>query len=321
MIIVTGAAGFIGSCLISKLNAHNFNAIIAVDNFENEIKNKNLQGKKIIQRVDREEFFRWLDREYEEVEFIFHLGARTNTAEFDYDLLNHLNTNYSKKVWQACVNYQIPLVYASSAATYGLGENGYDDDESVIASLKPLNPYGETKNNFDLWAIKQEKKPMYWAGLKFFNVYGPNEYHKGRMASVIFHAYSQIQKTGSMKLFHSHNPDFRDGEQKRDFVYVKDVVEVCYWLMHHRRDSGIYNLGSGQARTFLDLTYGVFNALNKESKISFIDTPEDIRDKYQYFTEANINKLKNIGYKRPFQTLEAGINDYVRNYLILEKYL
>ncbi|HHP7241479.1 MAG TPA: ADP-glyceromanno-heptose 6-epimerase [Cyclobacteriaceae bacterium] len=321
MIIVTGAAGFIGSCLISKLNAHNFNAIIAVDNFENEIKNKNLQGKKIIQRVDREEFFQWLDHEYEEVEFIFHLGARTNTAEFDYDLLNHLNTNYSKKVWQACVNYQIPLVYASSAATYGLGENGYDDDESVIARLKPLNPYGETKNNFDLWAIKQEKKPMYWAGLKFFNVYGPNEYHKGRMASVIFHAYNQIQKTGGMKLFHSHNPDFRDGEQKRDFVYVKDVVEVCYWLMHHRRDSGIYNLGSGQARTFLDLTCGVFNALNKESKISFIDTPEDIRDKYQYFTEANINKLKNIGYKIPFQTLEAGINDYIRNYLIREKYL
>ncbi len=321
MIIVTGAAGFIGSCLISKLNAHNFNAIVAVDNFDNEIKNKNLQAKKIIQRVDREEFFQWLDREYEEVEFIFHLGARTNTAEFDYDLLNHLNTNYSKKVWLACVNYQIPLVYASSAATYGLGENGYDDDESVIASLKPLNPYGETKNNFDLWAIKQEKKPMYWAGLKFFNVYGPNEYHKGRMASVIFHAYNQIQKTGGMKLFHSHNPDFRDGEQKRDFVYVKDVVEVCYWLMHHRRDSGIYNLGSGQARTFLDLTYGVFNALNKESKISFIDTPEDIRDKYQYFTEANINKLKNIGYKRPFHALDPGINDYVRNYLIREKYL
>ncbi len=315
MIIVTGAAGFIGSFLIQKLNQENFNAIIAVDKFDVPEKQSNLTGLKIQEFVDRDNFMTWLDTNNELVEFIFHIGAKTDTAEFDVDLLTRMNTQYTKDIWKRCIQYQIPLVYASSAATYGLGENGYDDDEAKINLLKPLNPYGQSKQDFDVWAIQQKKQPFFWAGLKFFNVYGPNEYHKGRMASVIWHAYNQINKTGKMKLFKSHNPDYKDGEQMRDFVYVKDVVEVCYFLMHHRKNSGIYNLGSGKARTFLDLTKAVFKALNKPEDIDFIDTPVDIRDKYQYFTEANMTKLKKIGYTKPFRTLEEGTEDYVKGYL------
>ncbi len=315
MIIVTGAAGFIGSCLIQRLNQDNFNYIIAVDDFSDEQKNKNLDGKKIQERVHREHFFEWLEENYQEVEFCFHIGARTDTTEWDVEVFNKLNLNYSKKIWKKCHEYQIPLVYASSAATYGLGELGYDDNESLIGKLKPLNPYGESKNDFDIWALQQQETPFFWAGLKFFNVYGPNEYHKGRMASVIWHTFQQIQKTGGMKLFRSHHPNFKDGEQMRDFVYVKDVVEVCIFLMHHRRNSGIYNLGSGHARTFVDLAKNTFASLALAPNISFIDTPADIRDKYQYFTEANMAKLRSIGYDKPFYSLEEGVADYVKNYL------
>ena len=307
MIIVTGAAGFIGSCLIKKLNSGNFNALVAVDKFDNGEKNKNLEGARLKEKVDRDEFMTWLDKHHENVEFIFHIGARTDTAEFDMGLLHKLNTEYSKAIWERCARYQVPLVYASSAATYGLGEQGYNDDESTIGALKPLNPYGLSKQEFDAWALSQNNKPFYWAGLKFFNVYGPNEYHKGRMASVILHAFRQINATGKMKLFKSHNPKYKDGGQMRDFVYVKDVVDVCCHLMHHRKGSGIYNLGSGKARTFLDLTRNVFNAMGKKEDIEFIDTPVDIRDKYQYFTEANMEKLKSIGYGKPFSTLEEGV--------------
>lgn len=320
MIIVTGAAGFIGSCLISKLNQEGFNNIIAVDKFDTPAKNKNLKGKKITEQVERGSFFHWLDQNYKQVEFVFHLGARTDTTEFDMELLNELNLNYSKQMWNKCIEYQIPLVYASSAATYGGGEHGYNDDHSVIENLAPLNPYGISKNEFDKWVLKQEQQPLFWAGLKFFNVYGPNEYHKGRMASVIFHAFNQIGNTGQMKLFRSHNPDFKDGGQMRDFVYVKDVVEVCYFLMHHRKDSAIYNLGSGEARTFLDLVNATFKAMDKEPVVSFIDTPADIRDKYQYYTQANMDKLKAIGFTRPFTPLEEGIDDYVKNYLQNDNY-
>ena len=316
MIIVTGAAGFIGSYLIQRLNQENFNAIIAVDKFDNAEKNKNLIGSKIKERVDRDHFLTWLDKNYETVEFIFHIGARTDTAEFDTTLLNKLNTQYTKDIWVRCCKYQIPLVYASSAATYGLGELGNNDDESQIPQLKPLNPYGQSKQDFDVWALKQKEKPFFWAGLKFFNVYGPNEYHKNRMASVIWHAYNQISKTGKMKLFKSHNPKFKDGEQMSDFVFVKDVADVCLFFMHHRKNSGIYNLGSGKARTFVDLTKAVFRALNKPENIEFIDTPVDIRDKYQYFTEANMKKLKSIGYNKGFTSLEEGAKDYVTNYLV-----
>jgi len=321
MIIVTGAAGFIGSCLISKLNQENFNFIIAVDDFSNPRKEPNLTGKRIQERVDREVFFDWLDQNYQEVEFIFHIGARTDTTEFDWQIFEHLNLEYSKQIWYRCIDYQIPLVYASSAATYGLGELGYDDNESLIPQLQPLNPYGDSKNEFDKWVLQQERKPFFWAGLKFFNVYGPNEYHKDRMASVIYHAYNQIEKTGKMNLFRSHNPEFADGEQMRDFVYVKDVVDVCSFLMHSRRHSGIYNLGSGKARTFLDLVTNTFRAMNLDPNIGFIDTPADIRDKYQYYTQANMAKLRSIGYERPFCSLEEGIADYVGNYLKVARYL
>lgn len=320
MIVVTGAAGFIGSCLISRLNEEGFRAIVAVDDFSVAEKLPNLAQKHIAAQVHRDDFFDWLDAHQEEVEFIFHIGARTNTAEFDRDLLHRLNTAYTQRLWEACVRHQLPLVYASSAATYGLGEHGYADDHAIIPQLKPLNPYGDSKNEFDIWALNQPTKPFFWAGLKFFNVYGPNEYHKGRMASVIFHAYHQIRKTGGMKLFRSHHPAYRDGEQMRDFVYVKDVLEVCLFLMHHRKDAGIYNLGSGKARTFLDLTRNTFRAMDLQDNIQFVDTPADIRDKYQYFTEADMAKLRRIGYAKPFHTLEEGIEDYVRQYLIPGRY-
>lgn len=320
MIIITGAAGFIASCLVSQLNQEGFKDIILVDDFSNAKKNKNFEGKIFSKKIERTQFIDWLDKNQQLVQFVFHLGARTDTTAFDKTIFDELNLNYSKAIWKKCVEYGLPLVYASSAATYGLGEFGYDDKHAIIEKLVPLNLYGESKNEFDKWAIKQEKQPYFWAGLKFFNVYGPNEYHKGRMASVIFHAFNQIKQTGAMQLFASHHPDYKDGEQLRDFVYVKDVVSVCLFLLAHRKNSGIYNLGSGKARTFLDLAKATFGALNKNPQISFIPTPEDIRDKYQYFTEANMNKLKSIGYSQPFTSLEEGVEDYVKHYLAESNY-
>ncbi len=320
MIIVTGAAGFIGSCLLSKLNKEGFKDIILVDDFSDLTKMKNLEGKTFSQIIHRDDFVQWLRDNQRLVQMVFHIGARTDTTEFNKEIFDKLNLNYTKAIWNICVEFGLPMVYASSAATYGLGEYGYEDNQEVIEKLKPLNPYGDSKNDFDKWAIKQERKPYFWVGLKFFNVYGPNEYHKGRMASVILHAYNQIKEKGEVKLFRSHNPDYKDGEQLRDFVYVKDVVEVCYFLLHHRKDSGIYNLGSGKARTFLDLVNNTFKGVNKTPVINFIDTPADIRDKYQYFTEANMTKLKSIGYNKPFHTLEEGVKDYVENYLEGKRY-
>jgi ADP-L-glycero-D-manno-heptose 6-epimerase len=320
MIIVTGAAGFIGSCLVSKLNQEGFKDIIIVDDFSDAQKMKNLEGKIYSQKIHRDDFIQWLKDNQRLVQFIFHIGARTDTTEFNKEIFDKLNLNYTKNIWNICVEFGLPVVYASSAATYGLGEFGYEDNHEVIDKLKPLNPYGDSKNDFDKWVIKQERKPYFWVGLKFFNVYGPNEFHKGRMASVIMHAYNQIQEKGLVKLFRSHNPNYKDGEQLRDFVYVKDVVDVCYFLLHHRKDSGIYNLGSGKARTFLDLVKNTFTSIDKQPNIEFIDTPIDIRDKYQYFTEANMNKLKAIGYPKPFHTLEEGLRDYVQNYLVGGKY-
>ncbi|MCW8897552.1 MAG: ADP-glyceromanno-heptose 6-epimerase [Flavobacteriales bacterium] len=320
MIVVTGAAGFIASCLVSKLNQEGFKDIVLVDDFSNTEKNKNFEGKTYSAKVERKVFSEWLDNNHKLVQFVFHLGARTDTTEFNKTIFDELNLDYSKEIWNKCVEYGLPLVYASSAATYGMGELGYKDDHKIVEHLKPLNPYGESKNDFDKWVLKQEKQPFFWAGLKFFNVYGPNEYHKGRMASVIFHAYNQITKTGEMKLFASHHPDYKDGEQLRDFVYVKDVTNVCMFLLKHRKDSGIYNLGSGKARTFLDLVNNTFKAMNLTPKVSFIPTPEDIRDKYQYFTEADMSKLKAIGYDKPFTSLEDGVEDYVKNYLTTATY-
>ena len=320
MIIVTGAAGFIGSCLVSRLNKAGYDNIAVVDDFSKTEKAKNLEGKTISAKIGRKDFIQWLQDFSAEVEMIFHIGARTDTTEFNKAIFDELNVDYSKAVWEACVQFNIPLVYASSAATYGLGEFGYSDDPSLIPSLKPLNPSGDSKNDFDKWVLTQTKQPPFWAGLKFFNVYGPNEFHKGRMASVIFHAFHQINEVGGMKLFRSHNAAYTDGGQLRDFIYVKDVVEVCLFLMEKKPNSGIYNLGSGKARTFLDLAKNTFKNMAKGENITFIDTPIDIRDKYQYYTEADMSKLLSVGYNGGFHSLEEGVKDYVQNFLIGEKY-
>lgn len=321
MIVITGAAGFIGSCIAGTLNAKGITNLILVDDFSKTEKDANLYGKQYTEKVERSEFDSWMTAHGDQVTHVLHIGARTDTTEFDKAIFDELNVNYSKMVWNHCVRLQIPLVYASSAATYGLGELGYDDNEADMPKLQPLNPYGWSKQWFDMWALEQTSTPTHWYGLKFFNVYGPNEYHKGRMASVIFHTFNQVNENGSMRLFRSHNPNYTDGGQMRDFVYVKDVVSVIEFLMEGTAKSGIYNLGSGKARTFLDLAKNTFYALNKEPNISFIDTPEDIRDKYQYFTEANMQKLINQGYSKPFHTLEEGVKDYVQGYLIGKKYL
>lgn len=321
MIVITGAAGFIGSCLISKLNSEGHENLILVDDFSKEQKIENYHTKNFVQKIERNEFLKWFEEHAPEVTFVYHMGARTDTTEFSIELFNELNLNYTKAIWTTCTKHFIPLVYASSAATYGLGEFGYDDDETKINSLKPLNPYGDSKNDFDKWAITQKTCPPKWAGFKFFNVYGPNEFHKGRMASVIFHSFYQINEKGLVKLFRSHNPNYTDGGQLRDFVYVKDLVDVLYFAFASPMKNGIYNLGSGKARTFLDLAKATFNALGIDAAIEFIDTPIDIRDKYQYFTEANMNKLISQGYKKPFTSLEDGVYDYVTNYLVGKHYL
>jgi ADP-L-glycero-D-manno-heptose 6-epimerase len=314
-IVVTGAAGFIGSCLVGFLNQQGYTNLILVDEFDRVDKVPNLEGKTFSAAVERDVFFDWLVENRPVIRAFYHIGARTDTTEFDYSVHERLNVVYSQKVWEYCVKEGIPLVYASSAATYGAGEKGYDDRHELVGELKPLNAYGISKNEFDKWALRQSGQPPFWAGLKFFNVYGPNEYHKGRMASVIFHSYHQIRKDGLVKLFKSHRPDYGDGQQLRDFVYVKDVIGVCYWLMQHRPVSGLYNLGTGKARTFEDLVKATFAGLDLPANIRYIDMPEDIRDKYQYFTEANMQKLRAAGYSEAFYSLEEGVEDYVRNYL------
>lgn len=319
MIVVTGAAGFIGSCMTARLNEAGYKDIVLVDDFSCPEKARNLEGRQFTAKVHRDEFFPWLEAHHKLVQIIIHLGARTDTTEMDMAVFDRLNLNYTKQVWTACVRHALPLIYASSAATYGAGELGYEDRHDVVDRLQPLNPYGISKNEFDKWALRQPVKPFFWAGLKFFNVYGPNEYHKGRMASVVLHAFRQIGETGGMKLFRSHRPDFKDGEQLRDFVYVKDVTSVILFLMTHRQHSGLYNVGTGTARTFLDLARATFQAMGREERISFIDTPADIRDRYQYFTEAAMQKLRGIGYDAPFHSLEAGITDYVQNYLMPDR--
>lgn len=314
-IIVTGAAGFIGSCMVQYLNELGYTNLILVDEFTRTDKTPNFTDKKYKAVIEREELFTRLYNSKPKIDFVIHLGARTDTAEFDYSIHQHLNVEYSQHIWNYCTVNNVPLIYASSAATYGDGVMGYKDDHALCHQLKPLNPYGTSKNEFDKWVLHQEDHPPFWAGLKFFNVYGPNEYHKGRMASVIFHSFNQIKTNGFVKLFRSHKDGFKDGEQLRDFVYVKDVVKVIAWLKQHQPASAIYNLGTGKARTFNDLVKATFTALNLETKIEYIDMPEDIRDKYQYFTEADMNKLRSAGYKDEFYSLEAGVQEYVQNYL------
>jgi len=322
-IVVTGAAGFIGSCMMQYLNEQGFENLILVDDFGVETKRKNWEEKRFNCIVERHSFFGWLEDKQPTIDFIIHLGARTDTTEFDYEVHRTLNYNYSIDIWNYCAANKLPLIYASSAATYGDGAFGYDDNHEVIAQLQPLNPYGISKNEFDKWALQQTNQPPFWAGLKFFNVYGPNEWHKGRMASVIWHSFNQIKQTGLVKLFKSHKEGFADGQQLRDFVYVKDVVIVIDWMMNKMLANdwspsinGLYNLGTGKARSFEDLVKATFAALDTSPNIEYIDMPIDIRDKYQYFTEANMHKLQHSGYTNSFYTLESGVDDYVRNYLV-----
>ena len=320
MIIVTGAAGFIGSCMVKRLNDAGYAEVLAVDDFSRPDKHRNLEGKQLWGRVNRLNFVRWLERNHHEVDAVIHLGARTDTTETNVDVFNELNLEYSKALWMLCSGFQIPFLYASSAATYGLGALGYADEHALIPDLKPLNPYGQSKQDFDVWLLETIRHQptafqSCWAGFKFFNVYGPNEYHKGRMASVVLHTTRKIKATGGMQLFRSHRPDFQDGAQSRDFIYVKDVVDVLLYFLENKPPNGIYNLGTGKARTFLDLATSTFNALGTEPDISFIDTPADIRDTYQYFTQADMRKLRAAGYHQPFCELEVGIEDYVGRYL------
>ncbi|PZP50952.1 MAG: ADP-glyceromanno-heptose 6-epimerase [Pseudopedobacter saltans] len=325
-IIVTGAAGFIGSVLVGYLNSLGYEDLILVDTFDDPDKRANWSEKKFTEIVEKEFLERWLGEHPEKIDCIFHMGANSSTTEFNYEIHKKWNLEYTQMLWKYCTEKNIPLIYASSAATYGDGELGYSDDHEVPFSLQPLNPYGISKNEFDKWALQQpeNEKPTFWAGLKFFNVYGPNEHHKGRMASVILHSFHQIQKNGEVKLFRSHRPDYKDGEQLRDFVYVIDLVKVMVWMMLRYFDNnpipdGLYNIGTGHARSFYDLADNTFKGMDIPSNIQFIDMPVDIRDKYQYFTEAKMDKLRNAGYNDPFYSLEEGIEDYVKNYLLTNK--
>lgn len=321
--VITGAAGFIGACFVQFLNEQGHTNLILVDDFGVEGKRKNWEGKKYEKIIERQAFLEQIKESTDAIELIVHLGARTDTTEFDYAIHEALNVEYSKSLWLFAVEKNIPFIYASSAATYGGGEFGYDDNHAILDQLTPLNPYGVSKNEFDKWAIAQKQQPPFWAGLKFFNVYGPNESHKGRMASVIFHSFNQIKDKGKVALFKSHRPDFEDGAQLRDFVYVKDVTKVIYWMLQEMlsnrwstKKNGLYNLGTGKARSFYDLAANVFTAQNLQPNIEYIDMPTDIRDKYQYFTEANMQKLRAAGYTAPFASLEEGVTDYVSNYLL-----
>ncbi len=336
-IIVTGAAGFIGSCMVQWLISNGYTNLIAVDDFCKDAKKPNLASKKMVAYIERNHFFEWLLHLTVPPAYIIHLGARTDTTEFDYRIHQELNVEYTQQLWNYCAIQQVPLIYASSAATYGDGHLGYKDDHELPFLLNPLNPYGVSKNEVDKWVLHEEIHPPFWAGLKFFNVYGPNEYHKGRMASVIFHSFNQIRQTGKVRLFRSHRPDYKDGWQLRDFIYVKDVIGVIGWMMEETADrlgreedlsinsktnlkSGLYNLGTGKARSFYDLVVSTYKAMQLEPNIEFIDMPEDIRDKYQYFTEADMQKLKTAGYDKSFTSLEDGVRDYIQQYLMKEMY-
>ncbi len=314
MIIVTGAAGFIGSCIISGLNRKGYNDIIAVDVLRENDKWKNLRHLDFVDYLDRDQLLAYL-RETDKVEAIIHMGACSATTERDAAYLMENNYRYTLRLAEYSVENKVRFIYASSAATYGMGEQGYDDDETALHKLRPMNMYGYSKQLFDLKA-RREGWLTQMAGLKFFNVYGPNEYFKGDMASVIFKAFNQIRETGQVRLFKSHRPDFKDGEQLRDFVYVKDVVAIILYLVENPQINGIFNAGTGRARSFKDLVTATFKAMNLEPNIVYIDMPEEIRDRYQYFTEAKMDKLRRAGYDRPFYSLEDGVRDYVQNYLV-----
>lgn len=320
MILVTGAAGFIGSVIVKQLNDLGLEDIIICDNFESQDKWKNLRGLKFNSFIQVQDLFDhpiWKGKS--SLKAIYHMGACSDTTEMNMDFLYKNNTLFTNKLLSLAATKNIPIVYASSAATYGAGESGYSDDHEGISGLRPLNKYGYSKQLSDEWILKQKKKPNVWFGVKFFNVFGPHEYHKGKMSSVVYQAFNQIHDVGEVKLFKSHRPDFGDGEQLRDFVYVKDVVRAMIALIENGKKrpeiSGIYNLGTGEARTFYDLVKATFESLDLRPKIHFIDMPEELRNQYQYFTQANMKKLKKALPKFKFMKLEDAIDDYVRNHL------
>jgi ADP-L-glycero-D-manno-heptose 6-epimerase len=323
MILITGAAGFIGSVLAATLNRHGRSDLVLVDRLDESSKWLNLRSLAYAEYIEADELFSCEASKLDTVDFIFHLGACSSTTEKNMRFLMSNNVDCSKRLFEFARLKEIPIVYASSAATYGDGEQGYSDDHGLSAKLRPLNPYGYSKQVFDQWVLNQERKPAHWFGLKFFNVFGPHEYHKGEMRSLVHKAYEQILATGTVKLFKSHRSDFADGEQLRDFVYVKDVVRVMLEMMNPsaRNFSGLYNLGTGQARSFKDLVLATFKAMDREPKIEFIDMPLELRGQYQYFTQANMDKLKLFSPTFEFTSLEAAVSDYVQTHLMGGPYL
>lgn len=321
MILVTGAAGFIGSVIVKELNSRGIQDILVCDHYESGDKWKNLRGLKYDSFVQVEDLFNHpLWKKKNAIKAIYHMGACSDTTELNMDFLYKNNTEYTNRLLTLAAQKDIPIVYASSAATYGSGDQGYSDDHKQIHNLRPLNKYGYSKQLSDEWILKQKKKPKIWFGVKFFNVFGPNEYHKGKMSSVVFQSFNQIKSVGEVKLFKSHRSDFKDGEQLRDFVYVKDVVRAMISLIEAGKKkpslSGIYNLGTGEARSFYDLVKSTYHAMGIEHKIKFIDMPEELRGQYQYFTQAEMKKLKKALPNFKFMKLEDAVADYVKNHLL-----
>lgn len=325
-IVVTGGAGFIGSVLLGVLNKHGFGNLIVVDTLNNEKKKKNLEGKKFSALYSPGYFLQMLEEGDIKVDFIFHLGAKTNATEADYQIQKGLNVDYPERLWNCCVRNNTPFVYASSASTYGSGEKGFLDNESEIEQLKPLSSYGKAKNEFDIWVLRQDHKPSTWAGLKIFNVFGPNEYHKERKSSVVLRSFFEIREAGVAHLFGSHQPSIENGGHTRDFIYVKDVAGVCLWFLEKWQKnsygfpSGIFNVGTGVARSYNDLARAVFNSMHLPENIKYIFIPEDLRPFYPDHICADIQKLRLAGYSKPMYSLEDAVEDYVKNYLLKNAY-
>ena len=322
MIIVTGGAGFIGSAIVWRLNTLGNNNVIIVDELGTTDKWKNLVGLKFQEFIHKDDFISAVVEDTVEfpIEAIIHMGANSSTTEKDADNLMSNNYLYTQELAKYSLSKKIRFIYASSAATYGDGSLGFVDDESKLETLRPLNMYGYSKQLFDLWA-KKNKVLDKIAGVKFFNVYGPNEYHKGDMRSVVHKAFEQVRDTGKVRLFKSLHPKYKDGDQMRDFVYVKDAVDMTLYFLEHPDKNGIFNVGAGKARTWNDLVTALFHAVGKSVNIEYIDLPENLREKYQYFTEANLSKIKSAGYSEPTISLEDGVSDYVKNYLLRGLYL
>ncbi|GHU89448.1 ADP-L-glycero-D-manno-heptose-6-epimerase [Clostridia bacterium] len=312
-VVLTGGAGFIGSCVMRMLLDSGVGDVIVVDNIASTDKWKNLVGKRYSEYVHKDIFIRQLS-DYKDVTCVVHMGACSSTTESDFAYLHRNNFEYSKTLWRYCAGNGIPFIYASSAATYGDGSQGFDD-EANISILRPLNGYAYSKQLFDLWTLEQTVAPPQHVGLKFFNVYGPNEYFKGGMASMVFHGFNQIQESGAAKLFKSQRHDYADGEQLRDFVYVKDICKVVKFFIEHLEISGLFNVGTGRAQSFNALINGTFTALGKPANIEYVDMPQSLRGKYQYYTQATIGKLRSVGYTEPFYSVEDGTRDYVREHL------